>query len=102
MKLSFNRCRHLPAGRLAQELFADGELRALLSKSGYYLTATQDGVDYFAFPARFGLSPHPAIGHLEAVRFLPEEATVGMAGHYVIGVAESEGRWICPESTISF
>ncbi len=89
--LSFTRCRHLPSGKMAQELFADGELRLLLSKSGYYLTATGDGVDYFAFPARFGLSPHPALRHLEAVRFLPENATIGTAGHFVIAVAEADG-----------
>lgn len=102
MKLSFTRCRRLPTGTLAKELFADAELRTLLSKSGYYLTATEDGVDYYAFYTRFGLSPHPALGHLEAVRFLPEDATIGTAGYYVIGVSETDGNWVCPDSTISF
>ena len=98
MKLPFVQCRQLPPEPLAQTIFADGELRALLSKIGYYLKATQDGVDYYAFPARLGLSPHPALNYLEAVRFFPEDATVGTAGHYVIGVSETEGRVVCPIS----
>lgn len=77
-------------------LFSDGELRALLSQSGCYYKARDGGTDYYAFPARLGLSPHPALEHLEAVRFCPEGARVGASGHYVIGVCEEEGRWVCP------
>ena len=100
MKLSFLKCRHLPSGKLAQDLFSDTELRALLSQYGYYLRSTFDRVDYFAFPARLGLSPHPALNHLDAVRFLPEDASVGMLGHFVIGVSEEEARFICPDKDI--
>ncbi|MBQ1935678.1 MAG: hypothetical protein II351_02375 [Clostridia bacterium] len=100
MKLSFVKCRHLPSGKLAQELFSDAELRALLSQYGYYLTATCDRVDYFAFPARLGLSPHPALNYLEAVRFLPENASVGTAGYFVIGVSEEKSCFVCPDKDI--
>lgn len=101
MNLSFTRCRHLPTGACAQELFQNDELRALLSKSGYYLSATHDGVDYYAFSARFGLSPHPALEHLDAVRFLPEDAKTGTSGHFLIGISETEGRYVRPDATMT-
>ena len=96
MELQFIRQQRLPQGRLARILFEDGELRALLSQSGCYYVATDDGTDFYAFSARLGLSPHPALSHLEGVRFYPEDSRVGQSGHDVVGVNEGEERFICP------
>lgn len=81
---------------MALELFSGTELRALLAKSGYYGIASGETMDLYAIPARLGLGPHPALEHLEAVRFIPENAFVGSAGYFLIGVSETEKAYCCP------